>query len=247
MRMIKCWNCGQIAEAAGESALCPQCRNQLRVNSVLRERVCRTCGSTFLGGPRAWYCPNCRAERARVANREAKARARAGKTRRLGSTDICQICGKEYTVEGGLQRYCPECAPAAIQTIARTQSREWMTDHREEAVARKKEIAKNRRVCTVCGQGFYSRYPSVTCSAECATVLKAYRQAVADHKRRGTPVPTMEAVVQRLAMKSGVPGVSRSRNGKRWVTKYKNKYIGTFDTILEAKRAIDLYKNASAE
>ena len=26
-------------------------------------RTCRQCGRTFWGGPRAWYCPECRKER----------------------------------------------------------------------------------------------------------------------------------------------------------------------------------------
>lgn len=26
-------------------------------------RICQGCGKTFLGGPRAWYCEDCREER----------------------------------------------------------------------------------------------------------------------------------------------------------------------------------------
>ena len=103
----------------------------------------------------------------------------------------------------------------------------------------KKEIAKKRRVCKVCQKVFYSAEPTVTCSSECAKVLKSYKQAIADHKRRGSPVPTLEAVAERLSKQSGVLGVSRSRNGKRWIAKYQNKYIGTFDTIDEAATAIE--------
>ena len=95
MRTIKCWSCGQIVQVTGESALCPNCHKELKAASTLRDRVCRTCGSTFPGGPRAWYCPDCRAERTKKTNRAYKARAKAGNTRKIGSTDICQICGKE--------------------------------------------------------------------------------------------------------------------------------------------------------
>lgn len=239
MRTIKCWSCGQIVQVTGQSALCPSCHKELKAASTLRDRVCRTCGAIFSGGPRAWYCPDCRAERTKKTNREYKARAKAGNARQIGSTDICQICGKEYTVTGGLQRYCPQCAPDAVREIDRAQSREWMAEHREEAAARKKEIAKKRRVCKVCQKVFYSAEPTVTCSSECAKVLKSYKQAMADHKRRGSPVPTLEAVAERLSKQSGVLGVSRSRNGKRWIAKYQNKYIGTFDTIDEAATAIE--------
>ena len=205
----------------------------------MRDRVCLTCGAIFSGGPRAWYCPDCRAERAKAANREYKARAKAGNARQIGSTDICQICGKEYTVTGGLQRYCPQCAPDAVREIDRAQSREWMAEHREEAAARKKEIAQKRRVCKVAKRYSTAPTPTVTCSSECAKVLKSYKQAMADHKRRGSPVPTLEAVAERLSKQSGVPGVSRSRNGTRWVARYNNKHIGTFDTIQEAAKAIE--------
>ena len=33
-------------------------------NSSLRQRTCRACGRSFLGGPRAWYCRQCRLGRA---------------------------------------------------------------------------------------------------------------------------------------------------------------------------------------
>jgi len=32
----------------------------------------------------------------------------------LGSTDRCAHCGREYTVNAGIQRYCPDCGPLLI-------------------------------------------------------------------------------------------------------------------------------------
>jgi rubrerythrin len=29
-------------------------------DNVIRTRTCRQCGKEFQGGPRAWYCPECR-------------------------------------------------------------------------------------------------------------------------------------------------------------------------------------------
>lgn len=89
----------------------------------LRPRICRNpeCGATFAGGPRAWYCPACRAVRQAETDRRYKARARRGETRPLGSQDICARCGETYTVTGGLQRYCPACAPLAVAEIDRAQ------------------------------------------------------------------------------------------------------------------------------
>lgn len=242
MRKIKCWKCGEEVYAAGEAALCPTCRVLLAASSTVRTRICRACGASFQGGPRAWYCPDCRAERAKAANRASKARARAGKTRKLGSTDICAVCGKPYTVDGPNQRYCPDCAQDAVRQIDRAQSRAWAEEHREDFLARKREQAHGRKVCVVCGSQFYTGTTTVTCSPACAEVLRAYRQAMADHKRRGSPAPTIDAVQARIARKSGVPGVSRSRNGKRWVAQCGGKYLGTFDSISEAEHAIKKIK-----
>ena len=194
MRTIRCWHCGQIVQASKEVTLCPNCRAELKASSTLRQRTCRACGTVFLGGPRAWYCPQCRAERAKSATREHKARARAGAVRKIGSTDLCQICGSEYTVKGANQRYCPECAADAIRQIDRAQGRAWMANHRKTAKERKKELAQNRKICAVCGNSFYNAKPSVTCSPECAKILRSYRQAMADHKRRGSPVPSMDKI-----------------------------------------------------
>lgn len=242
MRTIKCWRCGQIVQANKETTLCPNCRTELAAASTLRQRTCRSCGADFTGGPRAWYCPSCRAERANAASRAYKARSKAGKTRKIGSTDICQVCGKEYTVEGSNQRYCQECALEAVRQIDREQSRVWMEKHREIVKGRKKERAQNRKVCAVCGNSFYSNGPSVTCSPTCANILRAYRQAMADHKRRGSPAPTIGSVVKRLSNKLGVPGVSRSRNGLRWIARADNKHLGTYDSIEAAAQAIKDYK-----
>jgi hypothetical protein len=41
--------------------------------------------------------------------------------------------------------------------------------------------------------------------------------------------------------KSGVKGVTRSANGRRWVAHAFNKHIGTFDTIEQARAAYEVY------
>lgn len=202
MRTIKCRNCGQIIQASGAETLCPDCRAELAAASVVRPRICRSCGAEFPGGPRAWYCPACRAERAREASRTSKRRSRAGAARKLGSTDVCQICGAEYVVTGSLQKYCPACAADAVKAVDREQGRVWAAENREANAARKKELAQRRKVCRVCGEVFSTGTTSVTCSPGCAKVLKSYRQAVADHKRRGSPLPTLEEVRARLSPKT---------------------------------------------
>ena len=93
MRMRKCKSCGKEFQGSGEQRLCPDCRKQAYVASVMRLRKCVVCGATFPGGPRAKYCTECRKERAKRSAREYAQRKAAGNTRPLGSVDICQVCG----------------------------------------------------------------------------------------------------------------------------------------------------------
>lgn len=111
MRRI-CRTCKVEYEGDPGSTLCPACVKAQKATTI-RTRVCRTCGAEFPGGPRAWYCPGCRSDRQREQSRDAKRRKAAGKTRAIGSTDTCTICGNAYTVNSGRQRYCPDCAPDA--------------------------------------------------------------------------------------------------------------------------------------
>lgn len=110
----------------------------------MKNRVCRECGAVFLGGPRAWYCPDCRAERIRAQYQRYRYRV----ARPLGTTDRCQICGKPYVVIGGLQRYCKDCAETAIREKDRQQSMAYYLKHREKIMEQKKKstsFARNGR------------------------------------------------------------------------------------------------------
>ena len=99
------------------------------MNNVIRMRICRQCGRQFLGGPHAWYCPECRAERKREQTNRCK---RDGAVRKLGSIDHCQICGKEYIVEGGLQRYCASCAAKHLKEVDNAASLEYKKKNPEK-------------------------------------------------------------------------------------------------------------------
>ena len=85
---------------------------------AMYKRICRECGISFEGGPRAWYCPECRYYRRKELN--LKRRKSGGTRRKLGSSDVCERCGAVYIVRSGLQRFCPKCAPInAKETDAR--------------------------------------------------------------------------------------------------------------------------------
>lgn len=59
------------------------------MNAIL-PRICKECGKSFPGGPRAWYCPDCRRER-KKHDKEFKERKRSGKVIPNGSVIKCEI------------------------------------------------------------------------------------------------------------------------------------------------------------
>lgn len=173
----KCVKCGAPFERRYEDQfLCEACAAKSKANFAvkLKDRTCRTCGTTFKGGPRAWYCPTCRAERERVSRRK---RNQHPPRRKLGSIDQCENCGKDYIVNSGLQRYCPECAPLMAQKKRNLISREWNKEHLDrEAIKADRAQASSIRFCSVCGKEFSAEDAVVfqldICSPEC---LSKYR------------------------------------------------------------------------
>ena len=150
----------------------------------IRTRTCRnkTCRAEFQGGPRAWYCPECRQERRREQSRQCKARRRAGMVRELGSEDVCEICGGPYIVQGGNQRYCPDCAPCAVAEVDAAQGLEWYEAHKDAInPARNAARRLDAKVCPDCGAQIPAkrRY----CDT-CRDARKKQSQRAADQKRR---------------------------------------------------------------
>lgn len=108
----------------------------------LRPRTCRECGATFDGGPRAWYCPRCRAERQAQQNREYKQRKKMGNVRVIGQKYPCEICEKMYVLSSGLQRYCADCAEKHLKEVDNKQSRQWNKSHPEQMTKHKQNEKK---------------------------------------------------------------------------------------------------------
>lgn len=167
-----CKYCGAGYDGDPGSTACPECVKKLR-SSTIRDRICRACGATFPGGPRAWYCPTCRADRRREADRRYK---HSGPSRKIGSTDICQICGNPYTVVSGLQKYCPDCAPDAVRTIDRAQSKAWAAEHLDPKQRREaRQTCTAPLLCAVCGKPFLPDDASHTCSKACQSIYARQR------------------------------------------------------------------------
>lgn len=181
MRPKSCKRCGRPFEPASKyTYLCPECHAQAKASGVISKHTCRQCGVSFQGGPRAWYCPNCRQERRRARERGYQ---RNGSLRKLGSTDLCIRCGKEYIVVSGRQKYCPFCAGEAINETVRQHKRQYAAERSEQMAQYKKDMARNRHVCVVCGTVFDADVPTVTCSPACDAVRRREAQHKADVKR----------------------------------------------------------------
>lgn len=131
---------------------------------------------------RAWYCPGCRLERRREMDAR---RHRAGSARHLGDTDKCVVCGADYIVTGGNQRYCPDCAPSAVAEKDRQQSLEWYAENKAEYNPGRNEKRRIKQVaCTVCGKLFdCGGKPTKVCSPECKEKRRKQWQREADAKR----------------------------------------------------------------
>lgn len=194
MAARKCKVCGEVFSPPTEHRyLCDKCLYEKEHRSLTRNVICKQCGRSFRGGMRASYCPDCRAERRRDADRRCKERKRAGKVRHIGSTDICIDCGAEYIVEGGLQKRCKACAAIHDLAFLRDSSREHARAHREEYDAAIARLKADSHVCPVCGTPFTPRASKTKyCSDACKMEARRARQKIADAKRRPRKKPKKE-------------------------------------------------------
>ena len=238
MRLRKCKRCGKPYETdRPDTYLCPACSVEAKRETVVRDRICRQCSVVFPGGPHAWYCPTCRAERRQEVDRRRK---RTGPSRPLGSTDTCKRCGGEYVVEAGRQVYCKRCAEIAVRETVRAHKRRYNAENRDSLNAHKKAMHTDRKVCIICGNVFDADTATVTCSAACAAKLRKQRQEEADIRRGKRKSPVGVKYVSGLP-KSGITGITARRNGK-WQASYKGRYIGIYENIPAATAALEKYK-----
>ena len=211
--MRRCEYCGKPLAGQREAFCSDECRDaQYAADARLankalgrfrgshnepRDKVCVDCGAHYLGYPRSMRCPVCRAEAESKALREYRERKRAGKARAVGSTDLCEVCGRPYTVAGGMQRMCEACARE------RTRARALESYHadKEANLERRRELragttaqaAKMRtKRCPTCGKDFTpdARH-RVYCSDACAaarTMAGGNAPAEKQHGLEGRPI-----------------------------------------------------------
>ena len=74
-------------------------------------KICEICGIEFeTGSNRTKYCVSCRKEKQLERNLAYKQNKADGKVRRLGSTQVCDECGKPFTLNSASQRTCNSCS-----------------------------------------------------------------------------------------------------------------------------------------
>ena len=175
-----CLECGKPFYGSKDCYYCPRCAKTKKLDTVIKIRTCRECGTEFYGGPRAKRCPDC----AYKAQQEtSKRHKKTGTKRPLGSVDKCVICGREYTVVSGRQKYCSlACQRKGVL--------EWQREHKRgydkvsgQAAKKQERRQQAQKVCIYCLQTFKSSTPTNTCSSYCRREQTKLTQCVADIKR----------------------------------------------------------------
>lgn len=175
-----CQVCGKPFYGSKDYHYCPTCAKAKKLDTVVKLRACKDCGVEFFGGPRARRCPDC----AHKAQIEASRRRReAGTKRPLGSIDKCVICGKEYTVVAGRQKYCSDaCQRQGVL--------EWQREHKRgydkasgQDIKKRERRKRVKKICVYCLREFKSNTSTNVCSDYCRREQKRLQQCIADINR----------------------------------------------------------------
>lgn len=147
-------------------------------------RECQECGKAFKGGPRSWYCPECREIRKKESTKAYRERKANGKSRSIGSKDICKNCGELYTVNSGLQIYCEKCGPMIVKGNQAKQKLEEYHLNKDiiNPIRNERRRVPPRR-CAFCGNDFAARGQKKYCSAECRKQAYALINKVYEKRR----------------------------------------------------------------
>ena len=139
------------------------CARVKKLDALIRTRICQECGNEFLSFPSAKRCPKCSVEAQRERQREYR---KHGVSRPLGSTDKCIVCGKEYIVNAGSQKYCPGCRREASLKKQKERHR-LKNDSAEQLLKQQERRRKSQKVCVYCMRIFKSSLSTNACSEYC--------------------------------------------------------------------------------
>lgn len=163
--ILVCQECGGSFYGARDTHYCPDCAKKRKKESVIKKRLCVDCGVEFMGGPRAKRCPNC-------ADITKRTRKQKKTIRPLGSIDKCAICGKEYVVAGGRQKYCsPECSKVGVSRWAK-ENRVGYYKKSGQNIKKEEKRKNQKKVCVYCLREFQKNTATSFCSDYCRTENK---------------------------------------------------------------------------
>lgn len=175
-----CQVCGKSFYGSGDFHYCPSCAKVKKLDTVVKIRTCKDCGIAFYGGPRAIRCPECAHEAKKAANRRHK---RIGARRSLGSVDKCVVCGEEYTVISGSQKYCSDiCQRKGVLARQREHKRGYNKASGQD-VKEQERRKQQQKICAYCLRAFKSSNPTNLCSDYCRREQKKLQQCISDIKR----------------------------------------------------------------
>lgn len=175
-----CQVCGNPFYGSTDHHYCPSCAKIKKQDTVVKIRICQDCGVEFYGGPRAKRCPDCAYKTRQETNKRHKI---SGAKRPLGSIDKCMICGKEYTVVSGRQKYCSDaCQRKGVL--------QWQKEHKKaynkvsgQGVKKIERRKQDQKICVYCMQTFASDKATNLCSDYCRKEQKKLIQCIADINR----------------------------------------------------------------
>lgn len=174
----KCKQCGKTFRGNPDSLYCRDCAKE-RKKIMIRTRVCQDCGRSFEGMPRSSRCPECSYKKLLL---EKKRYNSTPSERPFGSIDRCLLCGKEYVVKSGMQKYCSQkCSRIGYLQSQRERKKELRTEKDNDR--RKQRRSERQKVCAYCGKAFWVSTSSNVCSDYCRQKLKQIQQCKADLKR----------------------------------------------------------------
>lgn len=175
-----CQVCGKPFYGSTDCHYCPDCARVKKLDTVVKIRTCKDCGIEFYGGPRARRCPDCAYKAQQETGRRHK---KTGTKRPLGSIDKCVICGAEYTVVSGRQKYCSDsCQRKGVLAWQREHKRGYNKTSGQD-IKKTERRKQAQKICVYCLRTFTSDKPTNTCSDYCRREQGKITQCVSDINR----------------------------------------------------------------
>lgn len=175
-----CQVCGKPFCGSTDCYYCPPCAKAKKLDTVVKIRTCQDCGVEFYGGPRARRCSDCAYKAQQEASRRHK---KSGTKRPLGSIDKCVICGKDYTVVSGRQKYCSDaCQREGVLAWQRERKRGYNKASGQD-IKKQNRRKQAQKICVYCFRTFSSNTSKSTCSDYCRKEQEKLAQCIADINR----------------------------------------------------------------